>query len=401
MIDYAGFLRDGLQGSDPRRIDRWLLFAVLGLCGGGLLMVYSSTSVLGQVRGQNDLLFLQNQLIRCVMGIVLLLLVARLDVRVFHHNARWLAWGLVVVLLIILLIPSEMSVEVRGARRWLRLGGVLLQPSEFARYGLIVALASHLAQERGRLQSWRGLWIPAGAIALTAALVAAQPHMSQALLIAATGFGLLFLAGASIWRLLVLGFGGAALAAGIALVSGNSYHLARIMTFLKGDGGALAFQPEQSMVAIGSGGLFGRGLGHGLQKYFFLPDPHTDFILSILAEETGFFGLLVLFLVTGFILWRIFVLGHRCTSGFGELLCFGVGLHFLMAFLLHTAVCMGWAPTTGIPFPLVSFGGSALISNLLGVGLVLSVSRRRVEADPWIPAERFSWLRPEAARRRV
>jgi cell division protein FtsW (lipid II flippase) len=173
------------------------------------------------------------------------------------------------------------------------------------------------------------------------------------------------------------------------------------LTFLHRSGGALAFQPEQSMVAIGSGGLFGRGLGRGLQKYFFLPDPHTDFILSILVEETGFLGLLALFLVTGFILSRVFILGYRCRSRFGELLCFGVGLQLLLAFLLHTAVCFGWAPTTGIPFPLVSFGGSALIANLLGLGLVMSVSRRRVETDPWSPASHPTWVRPTQARRMV
>ncbi len=401
MTDYAGFLRDSLQGTNSRRLDRWLLWTVLSLAGWGLLMVYSSSCALGQMRHGDDLTFLQAQFFRCVLGVGLLLVVAQLDARILRGRVRWFAWGGLVLMLAVLFLPTDLSVTVRGARRWLRLGGFVLQPSEFARFAMMLMLAGTLADREIKLRSWRGLWLPAGIIGLTAGLVAAQPHMSQALLIAVTGFGLLFLAGASLWRLALLALAALSGAAGLALVTGKGYHLARILSFLKGGVGALGFQPEQSVVAVGSGGLFGLGWGKGLQKFFFLPDPHTDFILSIVAEEGGFVSLVLLFALTGFILWRVFLLGHRCESRFGELFCYGVGLQMLFGSLLHTAVCLGWAPTTGIPFPLVSFGGSALIANLLGLGLVLSVSSRRVEGRDRSESKALSLVRTPFARRRA
>jgi cell division protein FtsW len=344
-----------------------------------LLLVYSSSSALGLVRADNnDLFYLQSQLVRGLFGAGALFVLLRLDARFLAGRARWFAWGAALALLLVLLLPWGPGVEVRGARRWMRLGSIAFQPSEFARLGMILALAGALAQGRARLHSWRGVLMPAAIVLVTAGLIAAQPHLSLGLLTAAGGFLLIFLAGACLWRLILVALGVLGGAAALALIKGGSYQLTRVTGFLSAMHGDPAFQAKQSLLAIGSGGLWGRGLGQGLQKYFFLPDPHTDFILSILVEEMGFLGLLALFLLMGFIVLRVFVLGQRCASRFSALLCYGVALQMLLAFILHSAVCLGWAPTTGVPFPLVSFGGSALVANLIGLGLVLSVSGREV-----------------------
>lgn len=368
----------GLLPVKSRRIDRWLLGAVLLLAAWGLLVVYSSSSALGLVReDSNDLFYLQSQLVRCLLGLGLLLALSQLDARHLTRRVRWVLWGGVVILLLILFLPWGPGVETHGTKRWMRVFGRIFQPSEFARIAMILQLAGMLSRPAESLKSWRALLPAATIVLITAGLIAAEPHMSLGLLTALGGFGLIFLAGASLWKLTVVGVVGVATATAVALVAGRGYILTRVVDFLSSLGGDPGFQAKQSMLAIGSGGLLGRGLGRGLQKYFFLPDPHTDFILSIVVEELGFLGLLALFLLTGFILLRIFLLGTRCSSRFGELLCYGVGLHMLLAFLLHTAVCLGWAPITGVPYPLVSFGGSALVANLIALGLVLSVSGRK------------------------
>ncbi len=380
MTQRAIDLAAGLLTGRRTHGDRWLLAAVLVLASWGLLMVYSSSSALAMVRqGGNDLFYVQSQFVRFLIGVVVLLALSRQDARFLSGRMGLLLWCAVAVLLLLLVLPYGPGVEVRGAKRWMSVFGRIFQPSEFARLAMLVCLAGMLARNRGRLRTWRGLWPPTAIVFVTAALIAAEPHLSLGLLTALVGLLLIFLAGASIWRLALLGLAGVAGATGLAMLKGDGYHLDRIRSFLTEGGGDLAYQAHQSVLAIGSGGLFGRGIGEGLQKYFFLPDPHTDFILSIIVEESGFLGLLGLFALVGFILWRTFLMATRCPSLFGELLCCGIGLQMLLGFLAHGAVCLGWAPTTGVPFPLISFGGSALVAQLMGFGLVLSLSSRREE----------------------
>jgi cell division protein FtsW len=359
------------------RIDTWLLGAVLMLAVGGLLMVYSSSSALGLIRADNDMLYLQSQLVRFLLGFVGLLALSQFDPPTFPKRTTLILWGGCILLLFALLLPFGPGVEIRGTRRWMRLGGLLVQPSEFARYAMLLHLAWLLANERLDLSTWRGIAQPTLVILATASLIAAQPHLSLGLLTMVSGFMLLFLAGACFWRLAVISLGSTAFAALVAVIAGKGYHLTRVLGFVNGLAGDLAFQAEQSIMAIGSGGLVGAGIGKGMQKYFFLPDPHTDFILSIFVEECGFVGLLILFLLVGFILFRIFALGSRAPKRLNELYCYGVGVQLLLAFILHAAVCMGLVPITGVPLPFVSFGGSALVANMWGMGLVLAASNGR------------------------
>ena len=380
-----GGYRLGQQGSweelGPRQgMDGWLLGALLALLGWGLLVVYSSSSALGIAsHSGNDLFYAKSQFARAVVGVVILLGLAWLDPRLLSRKIAWTVWVVASLMLLVLVLPGGPGIEVRGATRWLPIGSSLVQPAEFARVALIICLAGILSGARGRLGTWRGLLAPVAVVLVTAGLIAIQPHLSLALLTAASGLLLIVLAGGSIAKLALVSGGVIALAA-IVL---QGYQHGRLADFfarmngLIGGGADPSYQTSQSIVGIGSGGLTGLGLGQGMQKHFFIPDPHTDFILSIIGEELGFLGLAGVLLLSAWITARIFRVGRRSSSTFGELLAFGIGLQFLLAILLHTAVCLGWAPTTGVPFPLVSFGGSALIAYLIGLGLVLSVSRRQ------------------------
>jgi cell division protein FtsW len=243
---------------------------------------------------------------------------------------------------------------------------------------MMILLAGLLARRRGRLNTWRGLAGPIAVTIVTAGLIAAEPHMSMAFLVGGSGMLLIFLAGGSLWRLLVTGVGCGAL----SLAGTRAYHVARLHAFAQGMQGEAGYQALQSQLGIGSGGLLGMGLGHGMQKHFFLPDPHTDFILSIIGEELGLVGIVALLALTAWLVLRIFATGTRASTAFSSLLAWGIGLQLTLGFLLHTIVCLGWGPTTGVPFPLISFGGSALIANMIALGLVLSVSRRDSAPEP-------------------
>ncbi len=394
-VDFAASWLAGEHGGT----DRWLLAAVLILALGGLLMVYSSSSALAMVQDKgNDLHYVQGQFVRFLIGVALLLALARQDPRFLSGRIGLALWCAAALLLLLLVIPAGPGIEVRGARRWLKVCGKIIQPSEFARLAMIVTLAGMLARDRLRLRTWRGLLPPMAIVGATSVLIAAEPHMSLGMLTAATGVLLVFLAGASVWRVTVLGLAGGVVAAAVAWARGGGYHLDRLSSFAQG-GGSLAYQAQQSVLTIGSGGLFGRGIGEGLQKYFFLPDPHTDFIMSILVEESGFVGMGVLFLLAGFVVARTFQTALRSQSPFGELLCYGVGLQMLLGMLAHAAVCLGWAPTTGVPLPLVSFGGSALVAQLMGFGLVLSIASRCAQiAEPFQNGPRVILREPVCGR---
>ncbi|MFH1144605.1 MAG: FtsW/RodA/SpoVE family cell cycle protein [Candidatus Eisenbacteria bacterium] len=390
----GGYLREqpaSFENFAPRQnFDVWLLGSVLALLGWGLLMVYSSSSPIGVVshRG-NDLFYAKSQFFRAALGCVLLFGLAWLDPRYLSRRLAWMVWGVALGVLLLLVVPGGPGVEVRGATRWLPIGSSLVQPAEFARVALIICLAGVLSGPRKKLKSWEGLLLPVGVVVITAGLIAIQPHLSLALLTALSGMLLVFLAGGAFGKLALMGAG----LVGLTALVSRGYQHGRISSFLSnalgmlqsGEGDA-SFQTRQSLLGIGSGGWTGLGLGQGMQKHFFTPDPHTDFILSIIGEELGFVGLCALLVLSAWITARIFRVGRMASTRFGELLAYGVGLQFMLAALLHTAVCLGWAPTTGVPFPLVSFGGSALIANLIGLGLVLSVSRRqgaRIETEDY------------------
>jgi len=370
------FWRRWIGAESRGALDRWLLGGVLALSVWGLLMVYSSSSAMGVVshRG-NDLFYLQSQLTRWIVGLLLLLGLSHLSVRQLGGRWGWAIWAVSVALLILVIL---IGVESRGAKRWMPFLNGQIQPSEFARLGMLILLAGLLSRQRGRLNTWRGLAAPIGATVITAGLIAAEPHLSMAILVGASGLLLIFLAGGSFWRLLVTGVGCGVL----ATLGGRAYHAARLTSFAQGMQGEAGYQALQSKLGIASGGLFGMGLGHGMQKHFFLPDPHTDFILSIIGEELGLVGILVLLGVTAGLVLRIFTTGTRATTAFSTLLTWGIGLQLMFGFLLHTIVCLAWGPTTGVAFPLISFGGSALISNMIALGLVLSISRRGNAPEP-------------------
>lgn len=358
------------------RGDRWLLVLPLALTAVGVVMVYSSSAILGITRFQDPNYYLLRQLARVGLGLIAMMVCMRLDLRRLEAAAPVLLGGAIVLLLGVV-VAGHMS---NGATRWLNLGILTLQPTDLARVALVVFLAWWLKARPPAEQGFlRGLLPPLAMVGAVAGLILLQPNLSSAGLLLAVGMGVLFLAGAPIRHLAVPVLG--AVAAGALALATHPYMMTRVESYLdfmlRGtlDQRGTGWQLDQSLIAIGSGGWLGRGLGGGLQKYLFLPEAHTDFIFSILAEELGFLGSTLLLGLFVLLVWRGLRAAARATDPFASLLAAGLSLQLGLYALVNLAVATGLAPTTGLPLPFVSYGGSALLANLAAAGLLYRVSR--------------------------
>jgi cell division protein FtsW len=372
------------------RGDRWLLVLPLVLTALGVIMVYSSSAILGITLYQDPNHFLLRQLVRAGLGLAVRGACTRINLRLLEVFAPWVL-GAAIGLLATVGAAGHMS---NGATRWLRLGALSLQPTDVARLALVVFLAAWLKRRPPQeLGFTRGLLPPLGVVGAVAGLIYLQPNLSSAGLVGAVGITLLFLGGA---RLRHLAIPAAAAAIGVAVaLQTHPYMMERYQSYLhylvsgELDARGSGWQLDQSLIAIGSGGWLGRGLGGGLQKYLFLPEAHTDFIFSILAEELGFLGATATLAMLVLLVWRGMRVAARASDPFRFLLASGLTLQLGLYAVVNLAVATGLGPTTGVPLPFVSYGGSALLANLAAAGLLYRVSAQN-GADEAMARHRWS-----------
>ncbi len=352
--------------------DKLLFTTVLALVGFGLVMVYSASAAIARDSDSQWNPFLVKQAVAAAVGVALMLAAMHLDYR--RLREPWLVYlmlgGSLALLVAVLFAP-----QLNQTHRWLFLGGLSVQPSEVAKLALVVFLAYQLERKPDRVNG-RELLVPVlGAAGLMALLVLLEPHMSAALVLAGVTCLVLFLGGLS-WRYI-----GAAVAVVLPLVALaawlSPYRRERLLTFLDPERDPLGsgFQVMQSLIAVGSGGVLGRGLGHGAQKLYYLPYPHTDFIFSIVGEELGLVGGLGLLALFAVVAWKGALAGARAPDAFGRYLAWGLSGLLVMQALLHCSVVLSLLPSTGVPMPFLTYGGSALVMALIASGLVLNVSQ--------------------------
>jgi cell division protein FtsW len=289
------------------------------------------------------------------------------------------ALAVCLVLLVLVLIPG-IGHQVAGARRWLRMGPVGFQPTELLKLVLLVHVAFFLTRKQEVVaQFLRGVAPSLTVMAVFLALVLLQPDFGTMVLIALTLLLLIFIGGGQPRHILfsLAGFG----VIGAWLVVSQAYRMKRMLAFLDpwADRLDTGFQVVQSYLAFGNGGWVGVGLGASRQKMFFLPEAHTDFIFSILAEEFGLLGVLAVMVLLGCFVWRGFVAALSTSEDFGRYLAFGISTLFALQILLNLAVVMGMMPTKGLPLPFISYGGSAVVMSLLMTGILLNIGRRTPE----------------------
>ena len=368
-----------------RRFDWALVAPVACLVALGVVMVYSSSAFLGASRYDSATYFLQRHAIRVLLGVGLLLLLKRIDYHRLQGVAPWALGGSVVLLGVLIALGGE---GVRGANRWLSVATVTIQPTEMARVACVVYLAHLLDRKGDRIASFRDGLLPACLVlGLLALLILKQPNLGSTIALLATGFALLYLAGAKRRHLALLVLGGV-IVASIAVLR-NPYMMDRVVAWQAQWGTGHAdvlgknWQVSQSILALGSGGVFGTGAGHGLQKVFFLPDPHTDFIYAVVGEELGLLGTAGVLLAYVALFLRGLKVAANAPDRFGRYLAAGLTVNLSVYVAMNIAVVTGVIPTTGLPLPFLSYGGSALVVNLGVVGVLLNIaSQADVGARP-------------------
>jgi cell division protein FtsW len=351
-----------------------LLGSTIALTAVGLVMVLSASSVSAYAEYGSSFLFFRRQAVYAVVGMAALLVISRIDYRVWQRLSVPLT-AVSVVLLALVLHPAAGTVA-GGSARWITAGPVTIQPSELAKLALVTFGAAVLARKWNRLDQLAHLALPLlPVLAVVCGLIMLQPDLGTTVIVAGIVFLLMFVAGVRL-RYLV----GAGLLTGIlgmALILSEGYRRARLLSFLHpwGDPQNSGYQVVQSLLALGSGGWFGVGLGASRQKWLYVPNAHTDFIFSILGEELGLAGALVVLLLFGALLYAGIRVAVSASDVFGRLLAAGIVGWLGLQALVNLGAVTGLLPVTGVPLPLVSFGGSSLVVTLAAVGILLSIAR--------------------------
>jgi len=357
-----------------RELDYWILITVLLLLALGICMVYSASSYYALRKFNNKEYFLIRQLTWAAVGIVAMLIFSRLDYRKIARLSPIMI--LVSIILLILVRIPGIGSNVNDSWRWFNFGFASFQPSEMAKLSLILFFSFSLSKKTDVLQSfWRGFVPYLLIIGIIDALLMLEPHFSGTILITAVAVIIMFSAGAKIWHFLVVSL--LALPLGVYLALSEEYRLKRILTFLDpfADPTDSGYQIVNSLYAIGSGGLFGKGIGQSVQKNLYIPEPHNDFIFSILAEELGFLGSVTVLLLFLVLIWRGIRIAMHAADTLGSLIAVGMTSLIAVQVIVNVAVVTSSIPNTGMPLPFFSYGGSSLAFLLVGVGILLNISR--------------------------
>ena len=382
-----------------RYVDRDLLVALLALLGIGIVMLASASLWVSEKKYADPYVFLERQLMFLGVGVVFAIALYQITMRFWQQlGVRLLP--LVLVLLILVLIPG-IGNEVNGSRRWLNFGFASIQVSELAKLIMLLYLSGYLVRHGKNLAlspSYQPLLIPLLVLAVTGALLLMEPDFGSTVIIFVTGLALLFLGGVPLKRLGIL-LGGAILV--MIPLAFMGYRGRRLQAFLNpwDYESGIGYQMVNAQMAIGEGGWFGSGLGGGVQKLLYLPEAHNDFIFSILAEEFGFIGILVVLALYGWLVLRAFVIGFQADKSgkhFGAYVAYGIGFWMGFQVILHIGVNLGMLPPKGLTLPLMSYGGSSLMITLAALALLMRVHRETQLAQFGLPERRV--LKPTKVR---
>jgi len=367
---------------DRTKPDILILFSVLALVGIGIVMVYSTSSIYASERLGDGAYFIKRHLVALCLGLVVMAIAA------FSSEKMW--WflsypfiGLALVSLLLVLL-SPLGRTMGGSSRWLKLGPFGFQPAEFTKLAIVLYLSRSFVNKGEKIRTFDLGLLPhvlvSGVIVF---LVCVQPDFGTAMVIAGLSVLMMFAAGVRVSHLASLAIPAVPMI--YALVMGVDYRRRRILAFLDPWNHAQdsAFQLIQSLLAFGSGGLLGQGLGKGRQKLFYLPEAHTDFIFSCIGEEIGLLGVLLVVGLFSLLLWRGIRASLRSQSKFSSYVALGSTLLIVIQALVNMWVALGIFPTKGLPLPFVSYGGTSLVVNLMAAGIILSVSRGKSSSGRW------------------
>ncbi|MBI5599858.1 MAG: putative lipid II flippase FtsW [Deltaproteobacteria bacterium] len=353
-------------------MDRFLIIITLVLLASGAAMVYSTSSVMAMKKFGDEYFFIRKHLVFSAAGLALLMISSRIPYRLYK-NLAYPILVLAIVLLILVLVPG-IGRHAGGARRWLRLGPVTFQPSEFAKLAVVIFLAYSLDVKKDRIRSFSVGFLPNMVIpGFIIALILAEPDLGTAATLSILTGVMSFIGGVRLKHLL----SAAAVLAPVfyVVVTSFDYMMKRLAVFADPwkDPSGSGWQMVQSFLAFGSGGVWGAGLGEGKQKLFYLPEAHTDFIFSVIGEELGLVGVALIILLYCALLFGGVRVARRAKDLFGTYLALGLTLMLSLQAAVNMAVVMGALPPKGLPLPFISYGGSSLVMSMIAVGIILNV----------------------------
>jgi cell division protein FtsW len=357
-----------------RSVEILLVVSVILISIFGIIMIYSASSIWAEYKYNDPLKYVKNQALFFIIGLILMFLVSKINYKFYLKKSNILLIGCI-ILLILVLIPGVGMVR-NGSRSWFGIGSFGIQPSEFTKLALIIFTSKYLMNNEKNMKNIKKGVLPILCVLLFVfGLIMLQPDFGTGMIIVISIIGLLFVGGVSMKFFIGLGIIGVLGITGLIIIA--PYRLARILSFLNpwSDPLGSGFQIIQSLYAIGPGGLFGFGFLNSRQKHFYLPEPQTDFIFSIISEEFGFLGIVIVVTLFLIIIITGFKISKNCKDLFGKYLSFGIMFQLSFQALLNLMVVVGLIPVTGVTLPFLSYGGSSLLITLCSIGVILNISR--------------------------
>lgn len=354
------------------RMDIGIFVVSLIMLGFSIVLVYSSSFAVAQTRYGGSDFFLARQFVRVILALLCFVLFSNVDYHFWGKHSRIAYIAAIVLLTYVLLMPGHHAIN--GAKRWINIGIIQFQVSELALMVMVILFAHRLQSVGDSIKTPKQITSFLTKIGILCLLIVLEPNFSTASIVALVGILMLFVAGSRFKHIAALGL--AIIPVAVIVAISAPYRLRRILAFSHTsehkDG--IGYQAYQSLVGLGNGGLFGVGLGQGSQKYFYLPEPHTDFVFSILGEEIGFIGLMVVLALFLFLIYRGLKVALNAPDKSGQLMAFGFTFVVGIYVVVHAAVNTGLIPTTGIPLPFLSYGGMSLIFTMSSMGILLNIS---------------------------
>ena len=357
-----------------KKMDYFLFFAVLLIGVFGMIMIYSASSIWAEYRFHDAFKFVKAQAVFFLVGIILINVISKIDYHLYlKYSNKILA--ICFLLLVLVLIPGIGTIR-NGSRSWFGLGGFGIQPSEFAKIGLIIYTAKYLSKHQREMRDIKKGVLPIlMVIGVFFLLIMLEPDFGTAMVIVLTLVCMIFVSGVKISFFVKIGLLG--ILGIVALIIVAPYRMARIVSFLNPwtDPLGSGFQIIKSLYAIGPGGLLRQGFLNSHQKHFYLPEPQTDFIFSIISEEFGFLGVLIVVSFFFFIFYRTLKISMSTNDAFGKYLSFGLSFGIIIQAVLNLCVVIGLIPVTGVTLPFLSYGGSSLLVSMASIGIILNISK--------------------------
>lgn len=353
--------------------DFLLTFCILSLVCIGVIMVFSASIYTSSIKYNDQYHLFKKQLQFAGIGLLAMTVISKIDYRLYKKYSKHLIIISIALLILVLIVGEDYN----NARRWFSIGGMSLQPSEIAKYGVIIFSAASLSDMKERVRSFTRGFLPSILlIIVVSGLIFVEPNLSTAIVVAIIVIGMFFVAGGNLGY--IMGSGGALVVAVIYAMVFSDWRKGRLDAFLNPDANSTGFgwQANQSLLALGSGGIFGQGLGNGKQKMFYLPEPQNDFIFAHIGEELGLLGTLLILCLFLLLIWRGIRIALYAPDTFSSLLAFGIIFMIGIQVLINVCVVTQIIPVTGMPLPFISAGGSSLVFLMSGMGILLNISKK-------------------------